>query len=66
LHVSTNTIVQSVNEINNKVTYVKEKMGSALNEISSKSRESKRDHEELMEGLGEAFSTMGKSLLEIK
>jgi hypothetical protein len=41
-------------------------MDTALIEISSKSRESKRNHEELMEGLGEAFSNMGKSLLEIK
>jgi hypothetical protein len=66
LQVSTNTVVQSVNEIQDKVTDVKEKMDTALIEISSKSRESKRNHEELMEGLGEAFSNMGKSLLEIK
>jgi hypothetical protein len=66
LQVSTNTVVQSVNEIQDKVTNVKEKMDTALIEISEKMRESKRNHEELMEGLGEAFSNMGKSLLEIK
>lgn len=31
-----------------------------------KSGDSVKNHEELMEGLGEAFSTMGKNLLEIK
>jgi predicted nucleic acid-binding Zn-ribbon protein len=52
LQVSTNTIVHSVNEIQDKVTDVKDKMDSTLSEISSKSRESLRNHEELMEGLG--------------
>jgi hypothetical protein len=52
LQVSTNIVVQSVNEIQDKVTNVKEKIDIALIEISSKSRESKRNHEELMEGLG--------------
>lgn len=41
-------------------------MDTALTEISTKSRESKRNHEELMEGLGETFSNMGELLLEIK
>jgi hypothetical protein len=34
--------------------------------VTHKSIESTKNHEELMEGLGEAFSTMGKTLLEIK
>jgi hypothetical protein len=66
LQVSTNTIVHSVNQIQEKVTDVKDKMDSALCEISCKSRESLRNHEELMEGLGQAFSKMGKTLTEIR
>ena len=66
LQVSTNTIFHSVNQIQEKVTYVKDKMDSALCEISSKSRESLRNHEELMEGLGQDFSKMGKTLTEIR
>jgi hypothetical protein len=66
LQVSTNTIVQSVDQIQEKVTEVKEKMDSALTEISYRSRESTRNHEEMMEGLGHAFSNMGKTLTEIR
>jgi hypothetical protein len=66
LQVSTNTIVRSVDQIQEKVIDVKDKMDSALSEISYRARESSRNHEEIMEGLGNAFSTMGKSLTEIK
>jgi hypothetical protein len=34
--------------------------------VTHNSQESTCHHEELMEGLGEYFSTMGKTLLEIK
>jgi len=66
LQVSTNTIFHSVNQIQEKVTDVKDKMDSSLCEISSKSRESWRNHEELMEGLGQDFSKMGKTLTQIR
>jgi hypothetical protein len=66
LQVSTNTIVHSVDQIQEKVIDCKEKMDSALLEISYRARESNRNHEEIMEGLGTAFSAMGKSLTEIK
>jgi len=62
LQISTNTIVHFVNQIQEKVIDVKDKMDSALCEISCKSRESLRNHEELMEGLGQDFSKMGKTL----
>jgi hypothetical protein len=66
LQVSTNTIVQSVNQIQEKVTDVKDRMDSALCEISYRSKESTRNHEEIMEGLGQDFSNMGKTLSEIR
>jgi hypothetical protein len=65
LQVTTNTIVQSINQINDKVVDVQEKVDKTI-EVTHKSQESTQHHEELMEGLGEAFSTMGKTLLEIK
>jgi hypothetical protein len=66
LQVSTNTIVQSINQINDKVVDVQEKVDKTIDVVTHKSQESTQHHEELMEGLGEAFSTMGKTLLEIK
>jgi hypothetical protein len=66
LQVSTNTIVRSVDQIQEKVIDVKDKMDSALLEIEYKAKESSRNHEEIMEGLGTTFSHMGRTLTEIK
>jgi len=66
LQVSTNTIVQSINQINDKVVDVNEKVDKTIEVVTHKSQESTQHHEELMEGLGEAFFTIIKSLLEIK
>jgi hypothetical protein len=66
LQVSTNTIIQSINQINDRVTNFHSQATKTQDVIMLKSNDYAKNHEELMEGLGEAFSTMGKTLLEIK
>jgi hypothetical protein len=66
LQVSTNTIAQFVNQMNDKVADIYDRVGKTQNIVIQKTEDSVKNHEELMEGLGEAFSIIGKTLLEIK
>jgi hypothetical protein len=66
LQVSTNIITQSVNQINDRVADIYDRVGKTQNIVIQKTEDSAKNHEELMEGLGESFSVIGKTLLEIK
>jgi hypothetical protein len=52
--------------MNDRVVDIYDQVGKTQNIMMQKTKDSAKNHEELMEGLGEAFSIMGKTLLEIK
>jgi hypothetical protein len=52
--------------MNDRVADIYDRVGKTQNIVIQKTEDSAKNHEELMEGLGEAFSIMGKTLLEIK
>jgi hypothetical protein len=63
LQVSTNTVVHSVNQIHENIVDVKDKVDTTLYEISFKSKEK---HKDLMDGLGNDLTEIGKTLTYIK
>jgi hypothetical protein len=58
LQVSANQVASSINSVNSQVFEIK-------NTLESEKDSSKRDHEEPMEGLGEAFKNIGESIIKV-
>jgi archaellum component FlaC len=52
LQVSTNTIAQSINQINDRVADIYDHVGKTQNIVIQKTEDFAKNHEELMEGLG--------------
>jgi len=55
LQVSKNTIVQSVNQLNSRVTDITDCVEKTQGLVKQETNDSTKKHEELMKGLGEPF-----------